>query len=196
MDPELLTYLRLTDALDTVPSVALVYHPATGKALLMDAVAPEDAAAVEERFQGVEWAPYVPRVVPLHTWFTYDSAPRTLLERLQAAQQAAIDYQTRLQAIVAELQAGAELDPSWPADVLEWVRQLKHSFGSRTGSPEEDEDSTGATEAPSHTAPESEATAPETVAEPSEATAEAVPETGVEEPFSKKKGRKGRSVRN
>lgn len=202
MDPELLTYVRLSDALEGIAYVALAYHPATGQALLLDVVADTDVASVEGRFKELSWHQYVPRVVPLHTWFTYSTPPRTLLERLQAVQQAAMDHQALLGAVVAELQGGADVDPTWPTDVLELVRQLKDSFGSRMASPDEDvADATPATDtllpAAEETPTENRGTTGEAPAEEHGATdvpPAAAEDTETDEPsISKRKGRKGRS---
>ena len=203
MDPDLLTYVRLSAAVDTesTPVAVLAHDPATRRTLVIDLIAEADQPAVEERLKGIQWSHLTLQYVPLHTWTSLDTPPRTFVERVQACHQAAIEHDHLLSSVVAELQQGVEDDPTWPPEVCDYVRQLQASFcspvestdseESRVLSPKEQEaplprepnipeepskEETTAKEATAETAPEQEETTAETAPEQEEATTEVAPE--------------------
>lgn len=141
MDPELLTYVRLSSALDTesTPVVVLAHDPSTQRSLVIDVIAEADKPVVEERLQGIQWSPMVIQYVPMHTWTSFEHPPRTFLERVQACQHAAIAHDHLLTSVVEELQRGVEEDPTWPSDVLDYLHQLRASFCSPVESTDTDE---------------------------------------------------------
>ena len=195
MDPDLLTYVRLSAAVDTesTPVAVLAHDPATRRTLVIDLIAEADQPAVEERLKGIQWSHLTLQYVPLHAWTSLDTPPRTFVERVQACHQAAIEHDHLLSSVVAELQQGVEDDPTWPPEVRDYVRQLQASFcspvestdseESRVLSPEEQEaplprepnipeESSKKEEATTETAPEQEEATTEVAPEQEEATAE------------------------
>ena len=202
MDPDLLTYVRLSAAVDTenTPVAVLAHDPATRRTLVIDLIAEADQPAVEERLKGIQWSHLTLQYVPLHAWTSLDTPPRTFVERVQACHQAAIEHDHLLSSVVAELQQGVEDDPTWPPEVRDYVRQLQASFcspvestdseESRVLSPEEQEaplprepnipEESSKKEATTEVAPEQEkATAEETTTEETtteETTTETAPE--------------------
>lgn len=142
MDPELLTYVRLSSALDTesTPVVVMAHDPTTQRSLIIDVIAEADKPGVEERLQAIQWSQMVLQYVPMHTWTSLESPPRTFLERVQACQQAAIAHDHLLTSVVEELQRGVgEDDPAWPSDVRDYVHQLRASFCSPVESTDSEE---------------------------------------------------------
>lgn len=136
MDPVLLTYVRLTSALDTegTPVAVVAKDAGSQRTLIIDLIAEADRPSVEERLNAVEWSDFTLHYVPLHTWTSLESSPRTFLERVQACQQSAIEHDRLLTSVVEELQRGVEDDPSWTPEVREYVHQLRNSFCSPTDS--------------------------------------------------------------
>lgn len=136
MDPELLTYVRLSSALDTesTPIVVLAHDPSRQRSLVIDVIAEADQPAVEERLRGLTWSPMSLQYVPMHTWASLESPPRTFLERVQACQNAAIVHDQLLTSVVNELQGGVTDDPAWTTDIRDYVQQLRASFCSPTES--------------------------------------------------------------
>ena len=212
MDPELLTYVRLSLATDTesTPVVVMAHDPSTHRSLVIDVIAESDKTLVEERLQAIQWSQMVLQYVPMHTWTSLDYPPRTFVERVRACQQAAITHDHLLTSVVEELQRGVvEDDPAWPTDVRDYIRQLRASFcspvestdseGSRVLSPVADTPhipATDATTAQEEAAPEipeipvhpsQEEGAPEVAPEPKEAPEE------TESAFVKKNKGKGKS---
>lgn len=163
MDPELLTYVRLSSALDTesTPIVVVAHDPSTQRSLFIDVIAETDRPVVEERLQGIQWSPIALQYVPMHMWVSLESPPRTFLERVQACHNAAMVHDHLLTAVVEELQRGVEDDPAWPTDVRDYVHSLRVSFcsptestdseGSRVLSPVVDTPHTQATDATTET---------------------------------------------
>jgi hypothetical protein len=199
MDPDLLTYVRLSAAVDTesTPTAVLAHDPSTRRTLVIDLIAEADQPAVEERLKGIQWSHLTLQYVPLHTWVSLDVPPRTFAERVQACHNAAIEHDHLLSSVVAELQQGVEDDPTWPPEVRDYVRQLQASFcspvestdseESRVFSPEEQEaplprepnipeESSKKEEATTETAPEQEEATTETAPEQEKATTEVAPE--------------------
>jgi len=195
MDPDLLTYVRLSAAVDTesTPVAVLAHDPATRRTLVIDLIAEADQPAVEERLKGIQWSHLTLQYVPLHAWTSLDTPPRTFVERVQACHQAAIEHDHLLSSVVAELQQGVEDDPTWPPEVRDYVRQLQASFcspvestdseESRVLSPEEQEaplprepnipeESSKKEEATTETAPEQEKATTEVAPEQEKATTE------------------------
>ena len=205
MDPDLLTYVRLSAAVDTesTPVAVLAHDPATRRTLVIDLIAEADQPAVEERLKGIQWSHLTLQYVPLHAWTSLDTPPRTFVERVQACHQAAIEHDHLLSSVVAELQQGVEDDPTWPPEVRDYVRQLQASFcspvestdseESRVLSPEEQEaplprepnipeESSKKEETTTEVAPEQEETTTEVAPEQEKATAEeATTETAPEQ---------------
>ena len=198
MDPDLLTYVRLSAAVDTesTPVAVLAHDPATRRTLVIDLIAEADQPAVEERLKGIQWSHLTLQYVPLHAWTSLDTPPRTFVERVQACHQAAIEHDHLLSSVVAELQQGVEDDPTWPPEVRDYVRQLQASFcspvestdseESRVFSPEEQEapipEESSKKEETAEVAPEQEeATAEETTTEVAPEQEETTTETAPEQ---------------
>lgn len=142
MDPELLTYVRLSSAVDTesTPIVVLAHDPSTQRSLVIDVIAETDKTLVEERLQAIHWSQMVLQYVPMHTWTSLDHPPRTFLERVQACQNAAITHDHLLTSVVEELQRGVVGDdPAWPTDVRDYIHQLRASFCSPVESTDSEE---------------------------------------------------------
>ena len=136
MDPELLTYVRLSAAVDTesTPVVVLAQDPTTQRTLFIDLIAETDRPAVEERLRGIQWSQMILQYVPLHTWVSLEAPPRTFVERVQACQQASIEQDSRFMLLVKEVQQGLEVDTTWPSEVIDYVRSIQASFCSPTES--------------------------------------------------------------
>jgi hypothetical protein len=210
MDPELLTYVRLSAAVDTesTPVVVLAQDPTTQRTLFIDLIAETDRPAVEERLRGIQWSQMILQYVPLHTWVSLEAPPRTFVERVQACQQASIEQDSRFMLLVKEVQQGLEVDTTWPSEVIDYVRSIQASFCSPTESTDSGGEETPHMQATDATATTVEEAQPEEAttveeAQPEEATTveEAQPEeaTTVEEApsaFVRKNKGKGKSKKS
>ena len=181
MDPDLLTYVRLSAAVDTenTPVAVLAHDPATRRTLVIDLIAEADQPAVEERLKGIQWSHLTLQYVPLHAWTSLDTPPRTFVERVQACHQAAIEHDHLLSSVVAELQQGVEDDPTWPPEVRDYVRQLQASFCSPVESTDSEESRVLSPEEQEAPIPEESSKKEETAevaSEQEEATTEVAPE--------------------
>ena len=177
MDPDLLTYVRLSAAVDTesTPVAVLAHDPATRRTLVIDLIAEADQPAVEERLKGIQWSHLTLQYVPLHAWTSLDTPPRTFVERVQACHQAAIEHDHLLSSVVAELQQGVEDDPTWPPEVRDYVRQLQASFCSPVESTDSEESRVLSPEEQEAPLPR-EPNIPEESSKKEETTAEVAPE--------------------